>query len=394
MAKSVNRLTELRVRRAAKGWHHDGGGLYLRVDNASGRWWVYRYGPGGKRYHGLGPVAMVSLAEAREQARKCKLLLFAGTDPIAAGKAARAALGNSRTFRDCAHAYHEAHRASWRSAKSAHDWMASIEAHAFPTLDNLPVAAIDTPAVLRVLEPIWRTHYETASRLRGRIESVLDWAKVHGYRDGENPARWRGHLDHLLPVLGKAARVKHHTALPYAEIADFVAKLRRLGAVEARALEFLILTAARAGEVCGAEWAEVDRVAKIWTVPAARMKAGREHRVPLSGATLDTLNRLPGDRARPFPVAPGALRRVVKEIAGDRASVHGFRSSFRDWVGEQTAFPRELAEMALAHRAGSDVERAYARGDLVEKRRELMEAWARFCLGVAHVAQIRVGGRG
>jgi integrase len=381
MAKSVNRLTELRVRRAAKGWYHDGGGLYLRVDSASGRWWVYRYGPGGKHYHGLGPVAMVSLGEAREQARKCKQLLFAGTDPIAAGKAARAALGNSKTFTECAAAYHEAHRASWRSAKSAHDWLASIEAHAFPTLGDLSVSAIDTPALLRVLEPIWRTRYETASRLRGRVESVLDWAKVHGYRDGENPARWRGHMDHLLPVLGKAARVKHHTALPYAEIAEFMEHLRRLDGAEARALEFLILTAARAGEVCGADWGEIDLAAKSWTIPAGRMKAGRAHRVPLSAAALDVLDYGSRDRTRVFGVGTAGLRRAVKEIAGDKATVHGFRSSFRDWAGEATAFPRELAEIALAHHVGGDTERAYARGDLIEKRRDLMEAWARFCLG-------------
>jgi integrase len=395
MAKHINRLTELRVKRALKGWHHDGGGLYLRVDSKSGRWWVFRYGAGGRRYLGLGPVGVVPLAEAREQARRCKRLLLAGTDPIAAGKAARAAAGNSKTFRQCALAYHEDHRVAWRSAQSAHDWLASVTTHAFPVLGDLPVAAIDTALVLQVIKPIWTDRYETASRLRGRIENVLDGAKVLGYRDGENPARWRGHLSHLLPKLDKA-RVKHHTALPYAEIAEFVSELQRLDTIETRALKFMILTTARAGEVCGAVWNEIDPAANFWSIPAARMKSGRAHRVPLSTAALDVLDRMPSDHGgRIFKLATSALRRTVKEIAGDKATVHGFRSSFRDFVGEQTGYAREMAEVALAHRVGDDTEEAYARGDLLEKRRAMMETWAEYCSGSnTRVARIRVAAHG
>ena len=396
MARLVGRLTELQVRRLGKGWHNDGGGLYLRVVDRDRRWWVYRYGAGGKRYHGLGPAHTIGLAEAREQARACRALLLKGDDPIAAGKARRAAAAleaaNAKTLAECIEAYWSAHCGSWTNQKHAREWKASLATHVLPEIGALPVAAIDTAQVLRVLQPAWTKIPETASRLRSRIEAVLDWAKVNGYRDGENPARWRGHLDHLLPARKKLARVKHHAALPYRDMPAFMQRLREHDDVEARALEFLILNAARAGEVVGATWDEIGQDGCdcwTWTVPAGRMKARREHRVPLSRPARAVLEKTPRELRHGliFPDAIGrpvrghALWKRVCELT-DAITVHGFRSSFRDWAAERTNFAREVVELALAHHVGDKVELAYKRSDLLHKRRQLAEAWGKYCASV------------
>ena len=274
---------------------------------------------------------------------------------------------------------------AWTNRKHAREWLASLKTHVFPGIASTPVADIDTAAVLRVLQPAWTTIPETASRLRSRIEAVLDWARVHGYRNGENPARWRGHLDHLLPARKKIARVKHHAALPYRDVAAFTRALREHDDVEARALEFVLLTAARAGEATGADWKEIeqaDREGWTWAVPPERMKGQREHRVPLSKAARAVLERTPREQwhGRIFPGATvHGLWKLVRELSGGSSTTHGLRSSFRDWAAEQTNFPREVAELALAHRVGDDVEAAYRRSDLLGKRRQLMEAWARYC---------------
>jgi integrase len=409
VARFIGRLTELQVQRAKHGWHNDGGGLYLRIEvkpdkdgkDRKSRWWVYRYGAGGKRYHGLGPAHTISLAEAREQARRCRKLLLEGADPIATGKARRAAVklaqANAKTLQECADAYHEAHRAAWANAKHVKEWRASLEHHVFPVIGDLSVAEVSVGHVLSVLEPIWTTKPETASRLRARLEVVLDWAKARGLREGENPARWRGHLVNLLPRIGKAARVKHHAALPYGDIPAFMAKLRQREGSEARTLQFAVLTAARAGEVCGATWDEVDPITQTWTVPRERMKGRRAHRVPLAPAARVILEQtapeqrhgyifFPDASRRGKPVTVIALWRLTQELTGGTATTHGFRSTFKDWASEQTAFPREVIEMALAHRVGDDTEQAYLRGDLLKKRRHLMEAWAAFVSTPAQVS--------
>jgi integrase len=387
MARLTGRLTEQRVRKLGKGWHNDGGGLYLRIADKERRWWVFRYGGGGKRYHGLGPVNTVSLAEAREQARACRALLLRGEDPIAAGKARRAAAAleaaNAKTFAWCCDAYWDVHCASWTNQKHAREWKVSLATHVLTQIGALPVAAIDTAQVLRVLQPAWTKIPETASRLRSRIESVLDWARVNQYREGENPARWRGHLDHLLPARKKLKRRKHHAALPYQDVPAFLRRLRELDDTEARALEFLMLTAARANEVVGVTWNEIkaDRDGWIWIVPPEKIKARRTHRVPLAAAARAILERTPRER-RHGPIFPGVtghmLWQRVRALTAT-ATVHGFRSSFRDWAAEQTNFPRELCELALAHRVADEVEAAYQRSDLLQKRRRLIEMWEQYC---------------
>ena len=406
MARLIGRLTELQVLRAKRGWLADGGGLYLRVEDKHRRWWVYRYGAGGKHYHGLGPAHTIGLAEAREQARRCRQLLLEGADPITAGKARRAAIrlaaANAKTFADCVEAYHAAHCAGWTNQKHAREWKASLATHVLPQMGTLPVAEIDTAAVMRVLEPAWTKIPETAARLRSRIEQVLDWARVRGYREGENPARWRGHLDHLLPARKKLAPVKHHAAMHYRDVPALMRELHQRDEIEARALELLILTASRAGEVCGAEWSEIEQadVGWSWRRPPERMKARREHRVPLSRAARAVLERTPRDKRhrRIFPGVSGHRLWKFLRTLTDATTVHGFRSSFRDWAAERTNFAREAAELALAHRVGDDVEEAYLRGELLAKRRQLAEAWARYCASIPapdiNVAPIRGGARG
>jgi integrase len=394
MARTLNRLSAIRVSRAkAKGLYADGGGLYLRVADGGSKGWVFRFVVNGRlRDMGLGPTHTLSLVEAREAATGCRKLRLQGIDPIERRRSERAAERvagvSAMTFRQCADAFIASHESGWDNPKHRQQWTNTLAQHVHPVIGGLPVHAIDTPLVLKVIEPLWTTIPETASRIRGRIESVLDWARVRSYRAGENPARWRGHLDHLLPARSKVRRVEHHAALPYDAVGGFMAKLREESSIAARALEFLILTAARLGEVRGAIWDEIDLRNRLWTVPPSRMKAKKEHRVPLSDAAIAVLKRMhnvrhsdlvfPGTRAGK-QIAPMTALLLVKRLADADVNVHGFRSTFRDWVAEQTAFPAELAEMALAHSVGSAVEAAYRRSDLFDKRRLLMRAWAAFC---------------
>ncbi len=394
MARTLNRLSAIKVSRAkAKGLYADGGGLYLRVADGGSKGWVFRFKANGRlRDMGLGPTHTLSLAEAREAATECRKLRLQGIDPIdrrdSQRAAARVAGASAMTFRQCADAFITSHEAGWGNAKHRQQWANTLAQHAHPVIGRLPVHAIDTPLVLKVIEPLWTTIPESASRIRGRIESILDWARVRGYRAGENPARWRGHLDHLLPARSKVRRIEHHAALPYVAAGGFMGKLRQESSTAARALEFLILTAGRLGEVRGAKWDEVDLSSRTWTIPAGRMKAKKEHRVPLSDAAIAVLTRMhnvrhgdlvfPGTRAGK-QIALMTMWLLVKRLADVDVNIHGFRSTFRDWAAEQTAFPAELAELALAHSVGSDVEQAYRRSDMFEKRRKLMDAWAEFC---------------
>ena len=399
MARTTNRLTALKVEKTkAHGMYADGGGLYLRVTEEATKNWVLRYMLAGKpRWMGLGPVSLFGLQEARAKALDARRLRHEGVDPIEARKAARQQArldaAKSVTFKECAAAYIAAHKAAWHNPKHAAQWEATLATYAEPIIGALPVQAIDTALVTRVIEPIWSTKPETASRLRGRIESVLDWAKARGFRQGENPARWRGHLDNLLPASSKVRKVEHHAALPFAKIGAFISALREQEGTAARALEFAILTAARTGEVIGATWGEIDLNGKIWTIPASRMKAGREHRVPLSARAVEivaSMGKLAGDDVSPKthvfpglktgkPLSNMALLMLLRRMAQDEVTAHGFRSTFRDWCAERTSYPGEVAEMALAHTVSNKVEAAYRRSDLFDKRRRLMDDWAKFC---------------
>jgi integrase len=375
----VDRLTALRVQRERRpGMHADGRGLYLRISKTGARSWVLRYMLDNKRHDlGLGSAHDVTLAQAREKAIRARNLKADGVDPLATKRAfratARVAEARTVTFGQCVDSYVAAHQQGWRSAKYGKQWRKALDTHIVPVIGALPVSEVDTTLVLKALEPIWATTTATASRLRGRIEAVLDLAKVRGYRAGENPARWKGHLDKLLSKPSKVQRKVHHAALPYAEIPQFMAELRQHQDAGARALEFAILTAARAGEVRGATAVEFD--GSVWIIPANRMKSGKEHRVPLSAAALALV-----DEAIAF-TAENAMSNTLAKLR-PRMTVHGFRSTFRDWCAERTNFPREIAELALAHTVGSEVERAYRRTDLFDRRRQLMDEWARFCGGV------------
>jgi integrase len=396
--RTTSRLTALKVERARiRGMYADGGGLYLRVTPDGTKNWVYRYMLDGRpRWMGLGPLALYSLQEARAKALDARKLRHEGIDPIDTRRAHRAKVridaAKVITFKQCAENYIKAHRAGWRNGKHAGQWSATLKTYAEPSIGLLPVQNVDTALVLKVLEPIWTEKPETASRLRQRMEKILDFAKVRGYRDGENPARWRGHLDKLLPAPSRIRSVEHHAALPYAQLPAFLRHLAEHEAVAARALEFAILTAARTGEVIGARWREIDLKGKVWTIQAGRMKAGREHRVPLSDRAIAILGAMkPVSTAADIdqqivfgggkpgrPLSNMAFLMLLRRMKRDDLTVHGFRSSFRDWCAERTNFPSEVAEMALAHAVGDKVEAAYRRGDLFEKRRRLMGAWAEF----------------
>jgi integrase len=391
MARTIGKLTALAVDKAKRrGYYGDGGGLFLQVSGSGSKSWVFRFKEAGRlREMGLGATHTIGLAEAREKARECRRLRLDGVDPIEARKVTRSrARLDAATFKDCAEHYIVSHRAGWRSSTHAAQWPSTLGTYVYPVFGSFSVQTVDVGLVLKVLEPIWTTKPETASRVRGRIESVLDWATARGYRQGDNPARWRGHLENLLPKKNKVRRVEHHAALPYAEISAFMAELAQQEAISARALEFAILTAARTGEVIGARWNEIDFDECLWTIPAERMKALREHRVPLSGAARAILAGLqkvrqgefvfPGGRAR-RPMSNMAMLMMLRRMGRAELTAHGFRSSFRDWTAERTDFPSEVAEMALAHAVGDKVEAAYRRGDLFQKRLQLMDAWARFC---------------
>jgi len=403
MAREIERLTAQRVERIKAagepkpGMYADGGGLYLRVTPEGARNWVLRYMLDRRpRWMGLGPLGLYGLADARARALDARRKRHDGIDPIAARRAERARkrleAAKAITFKQCAESYIASHKAGWRNEKHKYQWTATLTTFAYPVIGALPVQEVDTALVLKVLEPIWTAKSETASRVRQRMENILDFAKVRGYREGENPARWRGHLDKLLPARSKVRDVEHLAALPYAELPDFLGSLRTREAIAARALEFLILTAARTGEVIGARWNEIDLLDKNWTVPAARMKARREHRVPLSPRALAILDEMQAarnaddDNAYVFPGPnPGtplsnmALLMLLRRIGLDNLTVHGFRATFKTWASEHTSFQNEIAEAALAHVIGDKVEQAYRRGDLFAKRRRLMQQWASFC---------------
>ena len=383
MARKINRLNARAVATITKyGRHADGGGLYLSISPNGGRRWVFLFRWHGKPTEiGFGSARDVTLARARELASQARAKLAEGINP----KDVRRATGGA-TFGECADRLIEAMRPSWRNRKHAAQWEMTLRNYAAP-LRRLPVDKISTDDVLSVLKPRWSDRPETASRLRGRIERVLDAAKAHGLRSGENPARWRGHLDQLLPKRQQLTR-GHHAAMPYGELPSFIGELQARQATAARALEFAILTAARSGEVLGARWNEFDLNRAVWTVPAARMKAGREHRVPLSRRALKIAKAMheapggnfvfPGQKAgRPLSVM--ALEKVLRRMKVDGVTVHGFRSAFRDWAVECTNFTNEVCEAALAHVIENKAEAAYRRGDLFDKRRKLMEAWAIFC---------------
>jgi integrase len=373
----------------------DGGGLYLQVtvgsDDTPRKSWLFRYSVAGReRQMGLGPLGDVPLSEARDRASAAREMRRAGKDPIVEREALRAesnlAAAKSMSFDDCAKAYIAAHRAGWRNVKHADQWSATVRTYCSPVFGRLPVQLVDVGLVMKAIEPIWATKPETASRVRGRIERILDWSKVRGHRDGENPARWRGHLDHLLPVRSKVRRVKHHASLPYAELPAFMVALRERDAVAARALEFAILTAARTSEVLGAKWSELDLDARLWTVPAERMKAGKTHRVPLGDRATEIVRNMMiqgqqyvfyGDRRA--ALSDMSLLMLLRRMKRQDITSHGFRSTFRTWAAERTSFPREVVEAALAHTVGNKVEAAYQRGDMLDKRRRLMDAWTDFC---------------
>jgi integrase len=425
MARAVNQLSvkrHIENGNLEPGLYADGGGLYLQISGQMTKSWIFRFMLAGRaRKMGLGPAGpepKITLAAARALAADARKLLMQGVDPIGERDARKAALAADSakvmTFGQCARAYLEANQAGWKNRKHADQWQVTvmgITATGRPTevdyckaLRNLPVDAIDTAVVLKVLQPIWNTRTETASRLRGRIESILDWARVRGYRNGENAARWRGHLEHLLPARSRVAPVEHHAALPFRDMPACMAQLRDREGVSARALEFLILTAARTGDVLGAKWSEIDLKEHLWTVPAERLKGRKgarrsDHVVPLCERAIAILRSLPREGDFIFPgarerkgLAKAAMAEVLKTLAPD-ATVHGFRSTFKDWCAEQTAYPNELSELALAHTISSRVESAYRRLDQREKRRRMMADWSDYCAGriwaTANVVPIR-----
>jgi integrase len=410
MARLVDKLTPLAVSKATKpGYYGDGGGLWLQVSPSGSKSWIFRFTLSKKqREMGLGAVHTVTLPEARAKAKECRLILLEGKDPLESRKASKLVEALERakmmTFDQCAEAYIAAHRSGWKNAKHASQWENTLETYASPIIGKMPVALVDTALVVKVLSQqgkdklsLWESKTETATRLRGRIESILDWATVSKYRQGDNPARWRGHLDNLLADPSRSKRTVHHPALPWQEIGAFMAAMRGQDGIAAKAVELAILTACRSGEVRLATWAEFDLDAALWVIPAERMKAEREHRVPLSAAALALLESMPRMGNLVFPGAkPGkplsdmSLTAVLRRMKRGDITVHGFRSSFRDWCAESVAnsFPREVCEHALAHSLPDKVEAAYRRGDLIEKRIMLMQAWADYCGTVPAVASV------
>lgn len=389
-ALGVSRLT-------AKGYYGDGDGLWLQITATGARSWVYRYRAAGRqREMGLGSAKVVTLARAREKALDAARARSDGFDPIEQRRldrqTAEVARAKQVTFEQAGEAYISTRSDGWKSDKHRGQWSATLRTYAYPLIGMVPVATVNTTHILRVLEPIWSTKPETASRVRGRLEVILDAARVRGQREGENPARWRGHLDKLLTAKSKVRAVAHHTALPFSEIAEFMVRLKAAPGCASEALEFAILTATRTSEVLGARWAEIDFVRGIWIIPAERMKAGRELRVPLSNPAQALLRARAPKKAAPEawcfpgastgrPLSNMAMLKTLERLGRSDLTVHGFRSTFRDWAAETTSYPGEVVEMALAHSVKSKVEAAYRRGDLMEKRRSLMDDWARYCAG-------------
>jgi len=408
MGRATNKLSAKFVERKdlEPGLYGDGGGLYLQVSPRGDqrevtKAWVFRFMIQGRaRKMGLGEVGRIRLADARKKAYAAYLRVKDGIDPIEERNARKAALATEKakamTFSDCAKGYIDAHQSGWKSRKHAKQWERTLETYAYPLIGSLPVTTVDEAHIIKILQPIWTSKTETASRVRGRIEKVLDRAKVLKLRTGENPARWTGHLDQLLPKRAQVAPVEHHAALPYADLPSFMAKLRERDSISARALEFTILTGARTGDTIGAQWVEIDSREMLWTVPAARLKGKkggrkRDHFVPLSDRALAILADLPREGAYVFPggkvdkgLSNMAMAESLKEMgySAEVATVHGFRSTFKDWCSEQTGYPNEMSEMALSHTVSDKVEAAYRRGDMREKRRRLMQDWADYCASV------------
>jgi len=399
---ALHKLAARKVASAKPGVYQDGGGLRLVVSNSGAKKWVFRFTVNGRRRDmGLGSFPDVELAEAREKAAKARKLVKNGGDPFAARNEAERHIP---TFTGLAAEYIRVHRRSWRNPKHARQWVSTLKTYARPVIGTRECDLITTDDILAVLRPIWVTKTETAKRVQGRIENILDYAAAHGYRDATNPARWRGHLDKLLPKPTRVKHVTHHPAMPYSDVPAFYQELHAMPGLAFSALRLLILTACRTNEVLGARWPEIDVEEAVWTVPPERMKntgeTPREHRVPLSKPALELLESLPLVSGSAF-LFPGArtgrplsnmtllqaMRRMGYGKNGSHGHYvpHGFRSSFRDWAGEVSNFPADVCEMALAHTIKNKVEAAYRRGDLFEKRRKLMEAWADYCTGAADV---------
>ena len=396
-------LTTLEMKYAAIGMHADGGGLYLQVAKGGGRSWIFRYQVNGRRREmGLGSAADLSVTQARAVAEDFKALTKKGRDPLEEKKAAEAQAAMTaaadtkrevlagRTFSAVATQYIGAQEAGWKNAKHAQQWTNTLQTYVYPLIGELPISEVTTDHVVEILTPIWSAKPETATRVRSRLELVIAYAKAREWFQGANPAAWRGHISALLPSPSKLKNVRNHPALAWKDMADFMTGLRAMPGTGARALEFAILTAARSGEARRATWAEIDLATKVWTVPGARMKATKEHRVPLSGAAVALLEKLPrvrgedlifpGARSR-RPLSDMSLSAVLRRMKRAEITVHGFRSAFRDWASEATLHHPDLAEQALAHAIKNKVEAAYRRGDMLEKRRVLMEEWAEWCRG-------------
>lgn len=392
MPKKARELSAVEVKRLTEpGLRAVGGvaGLHLQVTKTGARSWVLRATVGTKRRDiGLGGYPDVSLASAREKAREMREKIQQGIDPVAERRALRSSLLAQQvrdiTFEQCASEVIKKKQAESRNAKHGQQWENTLRTYAYPTLGKMAISDVGLPHILNVLKPHWETKTETMTRVRQRIEAVLAWATVHGHRSGDNPARWKGNLDAILPKPSKIAKVKHHKALPIDDMGEFMARLRRKRGVAARALEFLILTASRTSEVRGATWDEIDIDGAVWVIPASRMKAEKEHRVPLSDEAIALLKMMPSGPGAVFITArerqlnENAMSNLLKRMDVD-ATVHGFRSTFRDWAAERTSYPHHVCEMALAHTIKNSAEAAYRRGDLMEKRARLMQDWAKFC---------------
>ncbi len=403
MAKNTQLLTAITVKKLVEpGSYADGEGLYLQISQTGSKAWFYRYEKAGKgRKHGLGSFQTVSLKEARVKADICRILRDKGIDPINYKKQQDLANELEKvkgvTFRNCALAYMESHSAGWKNRKHEQQWRNTLETYAFPFIGKLAVQDVDTGQVLKVLEPIWFNKTETASRVRQRIENILDWAKVRKYRTGENSALWRGHLDKILPKRSKVQKVKHFSAMPYANVPKYYRNLRKLESIAAKSLAFIILTATRSSEARGTTWKEIDLKKGVWEIPAERMKADRQHRVPLSKEAIAILKAVKSFERKDGLVFPGLKQNkpiseaaCMKLLKADHSTltIHGFRSSFRDWCAEMSNYPREVAESALAHTLKDKTEAAYQRGDIFEKRRKLMDAWTNYCLKGENSAKV------
>ena len=393
MASNTNKLTAIQVRKlTSPGFYPDGRGLYLQIGKAGKKAWVYRYKIDGKeRRQGLGSSIDVSLSDARAAASESRKLRLENKDPIDEKNKKKTeshlASAKTTTFKECAISFIDSHKSGWTNKKHIDQWTNTLTTYAYPIIGDLSVQDVDTSLTMKVLEPIWATKTETATRVRQRIENILDWAKAREFRMGENPARWRGHLDMLLPNPAKIQKVKHFSAMPYMETPAYFTELRKRNILSAKALAFIILTATRSNETRSARWSEIDIDGAMWTIPEDRMKAKREHKVPLSPECLQILEEakafkindfvFPGDNKK-TGISSAALQRLLRETQSE-ATIHGFRSSFRDWCAEMTNYDSKLAEFALAHQLSDATEAAYLRSKMVDKRRKLMDAWSRYC---------------